>query len=95
FLGDWAGGGHDAAYAKGRIPQDGKMSRHIQFESTFTLSGANADKRVPLTLSQQRTALAALHGYVTGGSSSNNLPENISQALQSAAKQLRSSGSGA
>ncbi|SOC78979.1 quinol:cytochrome c oxidoreductase iron-sulfur protein precursor [Salinimicrobium sediminis] len=95
FLGDWAGGGYDAAYAKGRIPQEGKMSRHIQFESRFTLSGANADKRIPLTLSQQKAALAALHGYVTGGSSSNNLPENISQALQSAAKQLRSSGSGA
>ena len=95
FLGDWAGGGHDAAYAKGRIPQNGKMSRHIQFESTFTLSGANADKRVPLTLSQQRAALAALHSYVAGGSSSGNLPEGIDQAVRSAAKQLRSSGSGA
>ena len=95
FLGDWAGGGYDAAYAKSRIPQNGKMSRHIQFESDFSLTGANADKRIALTLSQQRAALAALHGYITGGSSSSNLPTHIDEALVKAARQLRSSGAGA
>ncbi|WP_029037646.1 TAT-variant-translocated molybdopterin oxidoreductase [Salinimicrobium xinjiangense] len=95
FLGDWAGGGYDAAYAKGRIPQEGKMSRHIQFESNFSLTGANADKRVPLTLSQQRAALAALHGYVTGGSSTSDLPAHIDDALVKAARQLRKAGRGA
>ena len=95
FLGDWAGGGYDAAYAKGRIPQNGRMSRHIQFESDFSLTGANADKRIPLTLSQQRAALAALHGYVTGGSSSSDLPTHIDDALVKAARQLRRSGAGA
>lgn len=93
FLGDWAGGGYDAAYAKGRIPQDGKMSRHIQFESTLSLTGSNADKRIPLTPSQQRAALSALYGYVTGGSSTSNLPNHIDDALVKAARQLRRSGS--
>ncbi|MFD2517750.1 TAT-variant-translocated molybdopterin oxidoreductase [Salinimicrobium flavum] len=92
FLGDWAGGGYDAAYAKGRVPQDGKMSRHIQFESNLSLSGANADKRVPVTPSQQRMVLAALHGAITGGSSSGNLPEHVNEAVVSAARQLRKSG---
>ena len=48
FLGDWQGGGFDAAYAQGRIPKNGKMSRHIQFEANMTLTGANADKRVAI-----------------------------------------------
>ena len=48
FIGDWQGGGFEAGYAKGRSPKDGKMSRHIQFEANMTLSGANADKRIPV-----------------------------------------------
>ncbi len=95
FLGDWAGGGHDAGYAKGRIPENGKMSRHIQFESNFSLTGANADRRIKLTLSQQKAALAALHGYITGGSSTSNLPAHIDDAIVKAARQLRQAGSGA
>ncbi len=95
FLGDWAGGGHDADYAKGRIPENGKMSRHVQFESNFSLTGANADRRITLTLSQQKAAIAALHGYVTGGASTSNLPAHIDDALVKAARQLRKAGSGA
>ena len=48
FLGDWQGGGFDVSYAKGRIPKKGVMSRHIQFESNMTLTGANADLRIPI-----------------------------------------------
>ena len=44
------------------------MSRHIQFESNMSLTGANADKRVPLTPSEQKIALAKLYSYVVGGS---------------------------
>ena len=29
-----------------RVPNHGKMSRHIQFESNMSLTGANADKRM-------------------------------------------------
>ena len=65
FLGDWQGGGFDSGYAQGRVPQEGKMSRHIQIEANMSLSGANADKRVPATPSQQKLALAKLYSYVT------------------------------
>ena len=95
FLGDWAGGGYDAAYAKGRIPKNGKMSRHIQFESNFSMAGANADKRVPVTPSQQKAVLSALYGYIVSGSSTSNLPAHIDDAVVKAARQLRKSGSGA
>jgi molybdopterin-containing oxidoreductase family iron-sulfur binding subunit len=71
------------------------MSRHVQFESNFSITGANADKRVTLTLSQQKAALAALYNYVTGGASTSNLPAHIDDALIKAARQLRQAGSGA
>ncbi|MFH6768504.1 TAT-variant-translocated molybdopterin oxidoreductase [Gaetbulibacter aquiaggeris] len=93
FLGDWQGGGFDAGYSKNRIPQNGKMSRHMQFESNMSLTGANADKRVPLTPSQQKIALAKLYSYVVGGSVSGSLPENIEDAVKKAASQLKKSGS--
>jgi molybdopterin-containing oxidoreductase family iron-sulfur binding subunit len=93
FLGDWQGGGFDSSYAKGRIPQEGKMSRHIQFESNMSLTGANADKRVPLTPSEQKIALAKLYSYVVGGSVSGSLPEHIEKAVKSAASQLKKAGS--
>ena len=95
FLGDWQGGGFDAGYAKTRVPENGNMSRHIQFESNMTLTGANADKRVPATPSQQKAILGALRGYVRGGSSTSDLPANIDDAVVKAARQLRQAGSGA
>jgi molybdopterin-containing oxidoreductase family iron-sulfur binding subunit len=36
FLGDWQGGSFGSGYAKGRIPQAGKMSKHYQFEANMT-----------------------------------------------------------
>ncbi len=95
FLGDWQGGGFDSGYAKGRIPVEGRMSRHIQFEANMTLSGANADKRIPAAPSQQRAVLAALHGYIAGGSSTSGLPAQIDDAVVKAARQLRRSGGNA
>ncbi|BCY28130.1 TAT-variant-translocated molybdopterin oxidoreductase [Flavobacterium okayamense] len=86
FLGDWQGGGYDAGYAKGRIPKNGKMSKHFQFEANMSLAGANADKRVPLTVAQQKQALADLYNAIVGGST----PKNAEVAK--AAKQLKSAG---
>ncbi|APY08711.1 quinol:cytochrome C oxidoreductase [Winogradskyella sp. J14-2] len=95
FIGDWQGGGFESGYAKKRIPENGKMSRHIQFESNMTLSGANADKRVPLTPSQQKLALAKLYSLVVGGAVSVDLPKNIAKAVQSAANEISKAGSNA
>ena len=96
FLGDWQGGGFESSYAKKRIPANGKMSRHIQFESNMSLSGANADKRVPLTPSQQKLALAKLYSSITGNSvGSVDLPEALNKAVQAAANELSKAGSNA
>ncbi|OUS01315.1 quinol:cytochrome C oxidoreductase [Flavobacteriales bacterium 33_180_T64] len=93
FLGDWQGGGFDSGYAQGRVPTNGKMSRHVQFESNMSLSGANADKRVPLTPSEQKQALSKLYSLVVGGSVSTDLPEHINKAVQNAASELNKAGS--
>ncbi|WP_194766957.1 TAT-variant-translocated molybdopterin oxidoreductase [Tamlana sp. I1] len=94
FLGDWQGGGFDAGYSKNRIPDHGKMSRHIQFESNMSLTGANADKRVPVTPNQQKLALAKLYSLVTGNNVSvKGLPEHVEAAVKSAAVQLKKAGS--
>ena len=53
FLGDWQGGGYGAGYAQGRIPKNGKMSRHFQLEANMTLSGAAADKSLPMSTANQ------------------------------------------
>ncbi len=92
FLGDWQGGGFDSGYAKGRVPSHGKMSRHVQFESNMSLSGANADKRVPLKPTEQKLALAKLHSLITGSSISVNLPKAIGDAVQKAANQIKRAG---
>ena len=88
FLGDWNGGGYDAGYAKGRVPVNGKMSRHIQFEANMSLSGANADMRIPVTPSQQKVILSALAGGSTA-----NLPENVKNAVNTAKNELKAAGS--
>jgi len=95
FLGDWQGGGFDSDYAKKRVPANGKMSRHIQFESNMSLAGANADKRVPLTPSEQKLALAKLYSYVTGVALPGSLPEALDTAVKAAAKELSLAGSNA
>ncbi len=93
FLGDWQGGGFDSGYSKNRIPDYGKMSHHIQFESNMSLTGANADKRVPLKPSEQKLALAKLHSLVVGGSFAGSLATNIEDAVQKAASELKKAGS--
>ena len=90
FLGDWNGGGygHNGSYSKTRIPKNGKMSRHIQFEANMSLSGANADTRVPATPSQQKAIVRAIAGGSTSG-----LPDNIATAVAMARKDLQAAGS--
>jgi MoCo/4Fe-4S cofactor protein with predicted Tat translocation signal len=88
FLGDWQGGGFEAGYAQSRIPKDGRMSRHIQFEANMSLSGANADKRVPATPAQQ----AAVLGYITGSKALADVPEAVRTAAEQAKRQLEKAG---
>ncbi len=94
FLGDWQGGGYDSGYSKGRVPKNGKMSRHVQFESNMSLTGANADKRVPLTPQFQKIALAYLYAKLSGGSSVGEIPSNAKTVLDGLVGQIRNNKEG-
>lgn len=93
FLGDWQGGGFDAGYAKGRIPKNGKMSKHIQIEANMSLAGANADKRIPLTIAGQKLALVKLYNAVTGSNVSVASVGALDKEVEKAAQQLKAAGS--
>jgi molybdopterin-containing oxidoreductase family iron-sulfur binding subunit len=66
FLGDWQGGGYESSYTKTRMPNQGKMSKHIQLEANMSQSGAMADQRVPMNEAEQKKALAKIYSIVTG-----------------------------
>ena len=93
ILGDWQGGGFDAGYAKGRIPKNGKMSKHIQIEANMSLAGANADKRIPLTIANQKLALVKLYNAVTGAGVSVASIGKLDSEVEKAAQQLKAAGS--
>jgi len=71
FLGTWISGEEfTSQYTANRnykSLENKKMSRHIQFESGMSLTGTNADTRVPIKLSEQGPALIALYNAITGG----------------------------
>ncbi|MDT0620993.1 TAT-variant-translocated molybdopterin oxidoreductase [Croceitalea vernalis] len=92
FLADWQGGGYDSGYAKGRVPVHGKMARHIQFEANMSLTGANADTRVPMKPSQLKVALAKLYGKLNGSAVGGGSSE-VDAYVDGVAKEIRKAGS--
>ncbi|MGN6395170.1 MAG: TAT-variant-translocated molybdopterin oxidoreductase [Mucilaginibacter sp.] len=46
--------------------EEKKMSRHIQFEAGLSLTGSNADVRIPIKPSEEGAALIALYNAVSG-----------------------------
>ncbi|MCW5516263.1 TAT-variant-translocated molybdopterin oxidoreductase [Muriicola sp. Z0-33] len=95
FLADWQGGGFDSGYSKGRVPNKGKMSKHYQFEANMSLTGANADKRVPLAPSKQKLALAKLYGKLNGTSVGGDLGEAVERTLDNIVKEIANNKSAA
>ena len=94
FLGDWQGGGFDVSYAKGRIPQKGVMSRHIQFESNMTLTGANADLRIPLNFSEQKLVILEIYKSLVNNNvnieSEISLSPKLKKIVQQTINEIRS-----
>ena len=92
FLGDWQGGGFDASYAKSRVPNNGKMSKHIQFEANMTLTGANADQRVAVKPSTQNHVLVEIYNQIVGRVSATKLDDKTAKKVNSAIKALKKGG---
>ncbi|WP_432712016.1 TAT-variant-translocated molybdopterin oxidoreductase [Pedobacter sp.] len=95
FLGTWINGEeYTSQYVTNRNNKSlakGKMSRHFQFEAGMSITGTNADTRLPLKLSEQGPALIALYNAITGSSLAGAaLPNNTTadKALKLVAKEL-------
>ncbi|AHM63631.1 Fe-S-cluster-containing hydrogenase subunit [Flammeovirgaceae bacterium 311] len=70
FLGTWLSTvENNKQYSKTRkVSEVNKtMSRHYQFESLMTITGANADYRTPIRPSEEGMAIAALYNLIAGG----------------------------
>lgn len=91
FLGDWQGGGYEGGYAKGRVPKNGKMSRHIQVEANMSLSGANADQRHPMGPTLQKISLAKLYGKLNGSNVGGGTSE-VDGIVDQLAAEIRQAG---
>lgn len=95
FLGTWISGEEfTAQYVSNRdykSLEKGKMSRHFQFETGMSLTGTNADTRVPIKLSEEGPALITLYNAITGSNLAGGaLPNNVTadKALKLVAKEL-------
>ena len=99
ILGDWQGGGYDSGYSQSRVSKKNhgksEMSYHIQFESNMSLSGANADHRIPTDPATQKKIVAQIYAQLTGTSLSNDLNPQFQKAVDQAVARLKNSGSGA
>lgn len=70
--------------------EDPQMSRHYQFESIMSLTGANADVRSAVKPSQLPQVVAALYSRVVGGGAGVSLDKNVEAAVEKAAADLKS-----
>ncbi len=67
FIGNWGHPNNEKDYALGRNPNDGKMSKHYQVESSLSLTGSNADERIQIKPSEQAGLLSNLLNALNGG----------------------------
>ena len=95
FLGDWQGGGYAKGYAHAKTPRGGAgkadMSKHFHFESNLSLTGANADYRLPCTPADQKNILAYFYDRLVLGSAG-QLAEGLKPMADQALAALTNAG---
>ncbi|NCD70514.1 TAT-variant-translocated molybdopterin oxidoreductase [Mucilaginibacter agri] len=95
FLGSWISHTEfSRQYASNRAAkalEEKKMSRHIQFESGMSLTGSNADVRMPIKPSEEGLAIISLYNALSGTTlpgSKKVSDANTDKAITLAAKEL-------
>lgn len=92
FLGTWVSPIQFAKeYIKNRkVDKDNRrMSRHIHFDSGMNMTAANADKRIALSPSEEKKAIAALYSRIVGGGASVSLDnKKVAAAVEATAQEL-------
>lgn len=97
FLGSWLSPVEFAGqYAKGRRidEKNPELSKHYQFESILSMTGANADERFTHKPSEAALVAAALYGAVTGGAVS-VADAKLKAGIEKAAKDLKAAAGNA
>ncbi len=92
FLGTWLSSTEYATqYGQTRkIGKDKKeMSRHYQFETRLSLTGANADYRGAVKPSQEALAVVALYNKLNGGGKLEGVSAKVEEILEKASKELQ------
>ncbi|GAB3014700.1 TAT-variant-translocated molybdopterin oxidoreductase [Niabella terrae] len=95
FLGTWLHPIEQAAgYTRGRKIDEKapKMSKHYQFESFLSMTGANADERFTHRASQTGAVALALLAAVGGGVTAPQLEAGLSAGIAKVAQQLQAAG---
>lgn len=85
------GAANAVGYGKMRDPKGGKMSRHFQFETNMSVTGSNADVRIPIKPSETAAVVAELYNKVaaaTGGNAVSGGKSAHGDAVAKAAKEL-------
>ncbi|MFD1871556.1 TAT-variant-translocated molybdopterin oxidoreductase [Hymenobacter bucti] len=93
FLGTWISPvEYSRQYITNRKVNSDKrtMSRHHQFETALSLTGANADIRVPVKPSQMPAIVLALYNTIVGGGAAPTLDPAISAKVKTAITELQS-----
>ncbi len=94
FLGTWISPvEYTKQWSTNRNPKGGKMSKHYQFESTLSLTGSNADVRIPMRDSKEGLYLISLYNHIAtlAGTAQIQVAQNAElagNALKNAAKEL-------
>ena len=88
FLGNWGNTDLESQWALGRKPEDGKMSKHYQIESTLTLSGSNADNRLQIKPSEQAGLLSNLYNALNGSTADSRIQKTTTDLLNNKGKSL-------
>jgi len=91
FLGTWLNPVEFARqYAQTRKLKDGatEMSRHLQFESFMSMTGANADERFTHRPSEAGAVASALLAAIAGNAATNVLSEKVKAGITKTAAEL-------
>ena len=70
------------------------MSRHIQFESLMSLTGANADERFNIRPSETGAIILALYAALGGAASAPSLDAKLQKAVEKTAAELKQNSAG-
>ncbi len=98
FLGTWLDPvTYQRWYSKNRKVLDGKlsMSKHYQFESILSMTGANADERFTHKPSETGAVAVAIYNAITGNGTSAISNPKLQKGIQKAAADLKAAGGAA